>query len=737
MRKRQLFFISFVILFTGTFAQESIQVLSITDTVEKNVILDKGWKYFIGDAQEFSLKNYNDSAWRKTPKARIPTMVEIPMNELKGIGWFRLRFRLDTSLTSEHHMMQFIPIGACEVYLDGKKILTHGKVGSSLKDEVIPRNSDLDPMLITLSGDSIHTLAIRFSNWQMGQVNTTAFSNLSVAGFAIIFGNWEVMNKDGVKKGKIAGLVVGVLLGFYATLTLLHLFLFLFFRRNRSNLYYSLFTFSLFWFFLTVSISFLEVGGTSVNNLDISSFLIPLLTVSLVAFLYNQFYDKMPRFFWYYAGFAVLYTILSLFGVEWSTILAIVLFLAMAIISLIVVIKAIRRKKEGAWIIGVGVLSAFLLPILSSITALIIVLAAGFDNSMNGIVGIVLNIMMAFSLVSISLSVSVYLARQFAVTNRSLEDRIQQVQELSAMTIKQEQEKKKLLETENVRLEQQVTERTALVVRQKEELAQKGENLQEAYKAITDSISYAQNIQQALLSTEDLLRRNLGEYFVLFLPKDIVSGDFYWSAEVDGRYYLAVCDSTGHGVPGAFMSLLNMSFLKEAVIEKKIIQPNDIFDYVRKRLIESISQGNEESGGEDGSLVKDGMDGTLLCINKNDRLLTYAAANNPPVLIRNGVLVELPFDKMPIGQSYRKESFSHGQIETGKGDMLYFITDGFSDQFGGEEGKKFKYKRMVSFLESISSKNMNEQRSALLSELEAWKGNLEQVDDILVLGARF
>jgi serine phosphatase RsbU (regulator of sigma subunit) len=251
--------------------------------------------------------------------------------------------------------------------------------------------------------------------------------------------------------------------------------------------------------------------------------------------------------------------------------------------------------------------------------------------------------------------------------------------------------------------------------------------ISEKNKEITDSIKYAKRIQRALLAHDDLLARNLADYFVFYKPKDIVSGDFYWASEKDNRFYLAVCDSTGHGVPGAFMSLLNTSFLNAAINEKGCSEPHHIFNHVRQRLIENLSQ--------DGA--KDGMDGILICIDKNLQKISYSAANNAPVVVRNGVLNVYRTDKMPVGKGESDVSFSPGEIEIQKGDMLYLFSDGYADQFGGDKGKKLKQKGLNELLLSISKAGLKIQLDSLENHFRDWKGNLEQIDDVLVIGIRF
>jgi len=248
-------------------------------------------------------------------------------------------------------------------------------------------------------------------------------------------------------------------------------------------------------------------------------------------------------------------------------------------------------------------------------------------------------------------------------------------------------------------------------------------------KEITDSINYAKRIQYTLLAHPDFLDTHLGvnNYFTLFDPKDIVSGDFYWACEQDNKFFLAVCDSTGHGVPGAFMSLLNIGFLSEAINEKLILQPDKILNYTRTRLINSISKEEQ----------KDGFDGVLLCIDKKTSKVTYASANNSPIIIHDNNIIELAKDKMPVGKGEREEAFALNEINMQKGDTLYLYTDGYADQFGGPKGKKYKYKQLNNQLLNISKLPLKDQANALSKNFNDWKGELEQVDDVCVIGIKF
>ncbi|MES2566930.1 MAG: tetratricopeptide repeat protein [Bacteroidota bacterium] len=286
---------------------------------------------------------------------------------------------------------------------------------------------------------------------------------------------------------------------------------------------------------------------------------------------------------------------------------------------------------------------------------------------------------------------------------------------LSIWAFVQKRKNARVLEVKNIELEGA----NEKISHQKEELVEK-------QKEILDSIYYAKKIQNALLANEEMLMKNLVDHFILFKPKDIVSGDFTWATMKDNLFYLACCDSTGHGVPGAFMSLLNIGFLSEAIKERNITEPGKVFNYVRERLIETI--GNDHQ--------KDGFDGILLCMNIDTKEITYAAANNSPLIVRNKELIHLKTNKMPVGEGIKTDSFDTFSLDYEKGDSLYLYTDGYPDQFGGSKGKKLKYKPMEEILAANSDQPTLFQKETLDQNFESWRGKLEQVDDVCVIGVK-
>lgn len=280
-------------------------------------------------------------------------------------------------------------------------------------------------------------------------------------------------------------------------------------------------------------------------------------------------------------------------------------------------------------------------------------------------------------------------------------------------------------------LEQTIIERTADVVQEKKIVEVQKHLIEEKHKEITDSINYAERIQRSFLATTELLDENLKDYFVFFQPKDVVSGDFYWASKLgNGSFALITADSTGHGVPGAIMSILNISSLEKAV-EQGWYNPSEILSHTRKTIIERLQKDGSAEGG------KDGMDASLICFEFASQKFSYSAANNPIWVIRENNLIELKPDKMPVGKHDKDQiPFTQHEFILQKGDVIYTITDGFSDQFGGPKGKKIMAKQLKEFLIFISLLPMQEQKLKLNDVFDNWKGNLEQVDDVTIIGIR-
>ncbi len=267
-----------------------------------------------------------------------------------------------------------------------------------------------------------------------------------------------------------------------------------------------------------------------------------------------------------------------------------------------------------------------------------------------------------------------------------------------------------------------------IITQQNEEVVRQKELLEVKNKEILDSIIYAKRLQDAILPPMKLIKQFFPESFVLYKPKDIVAGDFYWMERAGDNILIAAADCTGHGVPGAMVSVVCSSALNRTVKEFHITEPGKILDKVRELVLETFEKSE--------SNVQDGMDISLCCLNTKTNEIQWSGAYNSLWYIQNGIMHEVDADKQPIGKKEKPAPFNTHKLNLQKGDILYLLTDGYADQFGGPQGKKFKYKQLHDLLLTNANASMEKQKNILETSLEGWKGNLEQVDDVLVIGIR-
>lgn len=262
-------------------------------------------------------------------------------------------------------------------------------------------------------------------------------------------------------------------------------------------------------------------------------------------------------------------------------------------------------------------------------------------------------------------------------------------------------------------------ERNSIISKQKHLLEQK-------HKDITDSINYAQKIQSALIISEEKLNARGNNSFVIFKPRDVVSGDFYWFSEHKGYKIIALADCTGHGVPGAFMSMIGITLLNQIVNEKGVISPAMILNNLRKEIIQALSA--------DASDKRDGMDIAVIAFNEHE--LLYAGANSPVLLVNNNEITELKPNKQPVGNYEKQEDFSEQRLSITKDLKVYLFSDGVVDQFGGPHGKKLKVKLFKQWLSDTSSLAMKEQKTRLELNIDNWRAGFDQTDDISLIGIK-
>ena len=287
--------------------------------------------------------------------------------------------------------------------------------------------------------------------------------------------------------------------------------------------------------------------------------------------------------------------------------------------------------------------------------------------------------------------------------------------------------RKELGERERI-LEEKVRERTEEMVRQKDEVERQSRKVVELYKNVTDSIRYAKRLQESILPPEARIRTLLPNSFVYYRPKDIVSGDFYWVEEVAGSMVFAAVDCTGHGVPGAFMSLVGHNALNQVVLERGVTTPADALEQLNRIAFDTLHKDRDQ-------YVRDGMDMALCTYHPATMLLEFAGANCPLYLVRGTELLQVAANKMPVGGFAQQEgSFQGHTLQLQPGDAMYVFSDGYADQFGGPKGKKFRYRQFRELLLRISTETPDRKKALLHQAFLEWKGTQEQVDDILVLG---
>jgi serine phosphatase RsbU (regulator of sigma subunit) len=271
------------------------------------------------------------------------------------------------------------------------------------------------------------------------------------------------------------------------------------------------------------------------------------------------------------------------------------------------------------------------------------------------------------------------------------------------------------------------------LLREKEETLFQIENqraeLESKNKSITDSLIYAQRIQEALLPSEDYFRGYFSESFIFYRPKDIVSGDFFWIGENDGRIFIAAADCTGHGVPGALLSMIGHELLDKIINVDNIVQPSKVLEIMSKGLEKIFSREKNV-----GTIIHDGMDIAICVLDRGKKKVQFAGAFLPLYIIRDNRLIEMKGDKYPLGMTPEGVSYTNNELDLMKDDMMYLFSDGYVDQFGGSENKKFMYRRFRYLLMTIYRFPVNDQKSILEENIKTWMGGSAQIDDMLVMG---
>jgi len=519
------------------------------DSISGDIKLNKYWKYHPGDDTLWAAFDYDDSDW-DTLQTTI-NVSEIPEERFKGLGWFRLHIQIDSSLRNKTFALTIDQQGASEIYLNGELIVSHGTVGANDTVEKT-YNPKYIPFLIRFNDCLDYVLAIRYSNIKAHK--NYRIYNKKNAGFTINLNN----HKSAVKQVAVMGIASNIfitILTVFIFIAFLHLLLFLFYRRQKSNFYFFLFMIavSAMWLIVLFTFSTSTEPDYSMKMLFYFRLVIALSFPLLSIFIYSIFYPKFPKISWFVLGFIPLIISLILLQASWTTKVASVLNLLILFDIIRNIIRAIRKKENGAWIIGAG----FILFIFFFVLVAIAGLTSDKDivTSPGSIMGIVILSTFIPGIISIPVSMSIYLARDFAMTNKNLEKQLVNVKVLSAKTIEQEREKQRILENQKEKLEVMVDERTAELASEKEkteelllntlplkvvnELKENGISEPESFENVTvyfsDIVGFT-NISSTL--DPKTLIRELNEIFTAF--DDIMVKNNCERIKTIGDAYLAV-----------------------------------------------------------------------------------------------------------------------------------------------------------------------------------------------------
>ena len=559
---------------------------------------------------------------------------------------------------------------------------------------------------ITVSPHDTKTIFIfrkRVKNWQnveFAQVVERNVINLTLNKRENILGN-QVNSK----------IVFSVIFGAIIILLLYNLFVCVLLKR-KIYLYYFLYIFFVFIPFIDEDIMHLIMKKNLLETIFVAEYLIPIAFGFYALFILEYFREsgiKFIRFIRFYYTF---------------------IFTSVLIVLSIDIIELLTEVKiDIIWDLDfIIILTCFLLTFLAYILIIInsfILLKKKYKPAIYILIGNLI--------VLISFALTIYFSSQvnywdtlfleyslvFGIFSEALIFSIGITDQINTLQKEVEKEQKTSIET----LENKVEERTI-------QLKQEKEKVEFQKQEILDSIEYAKRIQTAILPPPRIVKEFLKNSFVLYLPKDIVAGDFYWMESMDDKIYFAACDCTGHGVPGAMVSVVCNNALNRALNEFGERDPAKLFDKTRELVLENFAKSDEE--------VQDGMDASLAVLNVETKEMLWSGANNPLWIYRtkSNFIEEIKADKQPIGKGYENKPFTTHKVDLNEGDIIYLFTDGYSDQFGGDKGRKLTKSKFKDLLLKIANLPMEKQREELLSFHDKYRGIEEQVDDICIIGVR-
>lgn len=718
------FFVKIIILFVFFNYDVFSQVIKTGSGLQKPGELLKNWEFYNYD--NIGIKDSSFPSSKVVLKSIFFQTDNIKLSDFKGVVWFRKKIKTDSSLNSKAFSFHIDLIGAAEVYIDQKLIKSFGKVSDSKDSEVLV-SSDIQQVSYPFQPNKEYVIAIRYSHHEIeysyDSDGVNAFGmKISLEETDSFFSNFfsEIFTSFTV------GLIISV---FFFALSFVHFIIYLFYREEKTNAYYS--------FFCLTAATLVGAGifkkvayyDDLNKTLNFIFAITPTIIFMILPYMLRAFFNlKFPK--WY--RFYILFFLVNFFGMIFSFRFLLYSYVLLVLASVFETARAIfialKLKMKGVKIIATG---TFLF--LFFVVAILILIF--FMNSKNvHVEGEFWPLFYIFLIVlcifSIPISITIFLSYQISLTNRSLKQKLVEVEELSAQTIEQEKEKQKILLNQKSMLEEQVIERTQEITEQKKIIEEKN-------KDIIDSINYAKRIQTAILPEMNFFKSVFNDSFVIYHPRDIVSGDFYYVTEIEDRKIIFMADCTGHGVPGALMSMVGSNLIHKIIHENKIFEPKEILQTLHIELRQSLKQDQNDSQN------RDGMDAAIIVL-KEDKLI-YAGANRS-LLYFNKVneLCEVKPSKTPIGGSHIASiDITQNTLNTNDIKEFYLFSDGFADQFGGlsfsdknSAGKKLMISRFKNWLIETLNYTLEDKEKFLTTEFLKWKGNLEQVDDVCVICIR-
>jgi len=670
------------------------------------IALDGEWDFVW---EQFSFPANSDSV----AKIQVPGFwndVKINQQILKGHGFgtYRLKIKLPKDHGALSFKLQTIST-AYRLFVNGRELTKDGVVGKSQSNS----SPSYRPHTISLNTDSCHLdLQIQVSNFHHRRG-----------------GIWESIQLGGEeqissKRNALVGIEL-FLVGSILIMSLYHLGLFLIRHKERSPLYFCIFCLMLVVRILvtgeyTINLIYLFPWKTLIALEYLSFYLAVPVFCTFVRSIFPDEYSKWVHIFNYIFSISLsLIVLLTNTNFYCYTITYFQLFLVVSgLYAIYVLVLAIVHKRKGA----VVLLCGFLVFFSSAIND--ILYQVGLFNSMN---------LVSEGLFVFILSQAFLLSSRFSsafTKNEELKEELTYINKNLENLVDERTHELRNQNEELIVLNEEITAQRDEIEEHHNEITKQKEVIENKNKKITDSIHYAKRIQNALLPSPENINELLPDSFIYYQPRDIVSGDFYYIKKIRNKLYIAVADCTGHGVPGAFMSLLGVALLNDIVDSRGIAEPDQILEALRKQIKYLLHQSASHRGPDDG------MELAFCVVDMAKQELTYAGAGSPLFIIRNGEALEVKPDRMPVGVYPKERPFTVHSVKLEKDDSLYLFTDGYLDQMGGPQRKKFKRNKFKELLLMVAHKSMSEQRQIIADTMRDWMGDLHQTDDILVLGAK-